>query len=116
MLSASDPNAAEQGLDTGTFTITRDQGGGDLVVYCPVPGPASSADYQETLSGSVAIADTRTSATIAITSVGDSRVEGRETVVLTLGPRPGLQHRLARQCDALTVADDGRSAMQVNLG
>ncbi len=83
-IQATDPNAAEQGQDTGTFTVSRDNTSGNLVVKYSVGGTAVPADYVETLSGSVTIPDGQPSATITITPVDDSEVEGNETVILTL--------------------------------
>ena len=61
-LSATDPNAAEEGQDTGTFTVSRNQTSGNLVVYYSVGGTAAAGDYEETLSGSVTIPDGQASA------------------------------------------------------
>ncbi|HUU23350.1 MAG TPA: Calx-beta domain-containing protein, partial [Phycisphaerae bacterium] len=71
-LTATDPNAAEQGQDTGTFTVSRDQTSGALVVKYSVGGSAASGDYEETLSGQVTIPDGQASAPITITPVDDS--------------------------------------------
>jgi len=81
---ASDADAAEKGLDAGTFTITRDDAAGVLTVRYTVGGTASNGSDYAALSGSVVIADGQTSATVTITPIDDPIYEGDETVVLTL--------------------------------
>jgi hypothetical protein len=85
-LSATDADADEWDLDPGRFTVTRDNSSGELTVHYSIGGTASAADYSETLTGSVVIADGQTSATINITPVHDVNmvVEGDETVILTV--------------------------------
>ncbi|MHC4716266.1 MAG: Calx-beta domain-containing protein, partial [Planctomycetota bacterium] len=87
-LSATDPDAAEELQDTGTFTVSRDDDTGDLVVNYSVSGTAAPADYQETLTGSVTVPDGQLSVDITITPVDDSEIEGDETVILTLTGDP----------------------------
>ncbi|HET6427131.1 MAG TPA: Calx-beta domain-containing protein, partial [Phycisphaerae bacterium] len=87
-LSATDPNAAEEAQDTGTFTVTRDNNVGNLVVNYSVTGTAAAADYEETLNGSVTILDGQLSVDITITPVDDTEVEADETVILTLTADP----------------------------
>ncbi len=84
---ASDPFAAETGPDPGVFTVTRSgDTTGALIVGYTIGGTATpGADYGA-LSGSLALAVGQTSATIVVTPVPDSLVEGNETVVLTLSP------------------------------
>lgn len=84
---ATDATAAEgeTPTNTGTFTITRS---GDtttaLTVAYTLGGTAiNGVDYSE-LSGTVEIPAGQTSATITITPLDDSLIEGDETVVLTL--------------------------------
>ena len=44
--AATDPSAAEDGLNTGTFTITRSNAIGDLTVNYTISGTATSgSDY-----------------------------------------------------------------------
>ena len=104
-LSATDPNAAEEGQDTGTFTFTRDQTSGNLTVNYSVAGSAEAADYEETLTGSVTILDGQASANITITPVDDSEVEGDETVILTLTADPAYQIG-SPSSGTVTIADN----------
>jgi hypothetical protein len=86
-VSATDSSAAEAGSATGTFTITRSgsTGGAILVRYAVGGTAAAGSDYQA-LSGTVTIARSATTATVTVTPLDDSQVEGSETVVLTLTP------------------------------
>jgi hypothetical protein len=83
-IQASDPAAAEQGNDTGQFTVTRSNGYGALTVKYSVGGTAAADDYFEMLSGSLAFANGELSKTILVTPVDDGLGEGSETIVLTL--------------------------------
>ncbi|MHC4716735.1 MAG: Calx-beta domain-containing protein, partial [Planctomycetota bacterium] len=87
-ITATDAAAAEELQDTGTFTVSRDDNTGNLVVNYSVSGTAAPADYEETLTGSVTIPDGQLSADITITPVDDSEVEGDETLILTLTADP----------------------------
>ncbi len=104
-LQATDPAAAEEGQDTGTFTVTRNDTSGNLVVHYTVSGTAEAADYEETLSGSVTIPDTQNSAAITITPVDDTEVEGSETVILTLSADPAYQIG-SPSIGTVTIADN----------
>ncbi len=104
-LTANDAAAAEEGPDAGQFTVSRDTTDGALTVYYSVGGTASSGDYSETLSGSVVIADGQSSATIDVTPVDDSEVEGDETVQLTLSTDAAYTIGTPSQ-DAVTIADN----------
>src|SRR5213079_1666649 len=84
-VAATDPNAAEQGTDPGTFTISRT---GDtssaLTVNYTLGGTAQNGTDYQPLGTSVTIAAGASSATVTVTPIDDSQVEGDETVVLTL--------------------------------
>ena len=104
-IAATDANAAEEGQDPGTFTVTRDKTAGDLVVNYAVSGSASGADYAETLSGQVTIPDGQPTADITITPVDDMFFEGDETVTLTLAAGT-LYNVGAPDSDTVTIADN----------
>jgi hypothetical protein len=111
-LTATDPNAAEQGQDAGTFTITRiGDTTGDLTVYYSVDpsSTASSSDYVEVLSGSVVIGAGSSSATITLTPVNDGAPEIAETIVLRLNADPNSQPAYvigSPSTDAITITDN----------
>jgi len=83
-VTATDPSAAEQAVNTGTFTITRTTSTGTLTVYYAVSGTATSGTDYSALGGSVVIANGQTSATVTITPIDDTAAEADETVTLTL--------------------------------
>ena len=85
-VSATDPTAAEAGLDPGIFTITR-----SIVTTAPLTvnyimsGPTTNGVDYTTVSGSVTIAANSTTATVTITPIDDSVYEGQvQYVILTL--------------------------------
>ena len=82
---ATDANASEQGPDTGTFTITR---AGDmssaLTVNYTLSGTAQNGTDYQRVGTSVTIAAGASSATVTVTPVDDTQVEGDETVILTI--------------------------------
>ena len=82
---ASDPNAAEAGLDPGVYTVSRTgTTTSSLTVNYAVSGTATNgADYQA-LSGSLVIQSGQSTATITVTPIDDTTVEGNETVIVTL--------------------------------
>ncbi len=84
-VTASDAAAAEGGADTGTFVVTRTgSAAGSLTVGFGLSGTAGGSDYTASASSSVTIPDGSYSATVTITPVADSLVEGDETVILSL--------------------------------
>ena len=105
-ITLSDSMAAEELTDPGQFTIDRGaETSGDLTVNYTISGTADSADYSETLSGSVTILDGQTSAVIDVTPVDDSDFEGDETLQLTLAA--GTDYTIGSPSDAtLTITDN----------
>jgi subtilase family serine protease len=92
-ITATDSAAAEAGLDTGTFTVTRS---GDtaraLTVHLAAPGGSAvaGADYVP-LPATVTIAEGAANATVTVTPIDDAIVEPNETVSLSLTDGPGYQ-------------------------
>jgi subtilase family serine protease len=92
-ITATDSAAAEVGLDTGTFTVTRS---GDttraLTVYLAAPAGSAvpGADYVP-LPPTITIAEGASSATLTVTPIDDAIVESNETVSLSLTDGPGYQ-------------------------
>jgi hypothetical protein len=85
-ISATDPNAAEAGVDAGTFVVSRTGATtGALDVIYTIGGTATNGtDYTPNLTGTVTIPDGQTSVAITINPVNDAATESGETVVLTL--------------------------------
>lgn len=88
---AMDPTATEAGRTPGTFKVSRTGSTTALTVFYTVGGTATrtgtGVDYA-TLSGSVVIPAGQTFALVTVTPNDDPLMEGSETVVLTLAPRP----------------------------
>ncbi|HEY3120680.1 MAG TPA: CARDB domain-containing protein, partial [Vicinamibacteria bacterium] len=84
-VTASDPTAAEAGLDTASFTFTRN-GSTDaaLVVGYTVAGSATPGSDYVRLSGTVTIPAGAADATVILTPLDDPLVEGDETVEVDL--------------------------------
>ncbi|MBE3123893.1 MAG: lamin tail domain-containing protein, partial [Planctomycetes bacterium] len=104
-LVATDPAAAEAGLNPGTFTVSRV---GDttsaLTVYYTVGGTAGTEDYSSVLTGSVVIGAGAASAPIVITPVDDGDDEPDETVTITLLADAG--YAIDAGSDTVTIADN----------
>ena len=89
-VAAVDPNAAEAGLDPGTFRFTRT---GSLVaaltVSYAISGSATNGVDYATIGTSIVIPAGQASADRTITPIDDTAQEGDETVVLTIVPGTG---------------------------
>ena len=86
-ITASDASASETGPDSGEFTVSLSDGiaqATDITVNYTVSGSASSADYAETLSGTVVIPAGQLNAAIDITPIDDAAQEPSEELTLTL--------------------------------
>ncbi len=82
---ASDPTASEPGANTGTFTFTRNgDDSADLVVNYSVSGSAGPGSDYTALSGTVTILAGSASATVLVTPLDDTALEGDETVIVSL--------------------------------
>ena len=88
-VAATDAAAAETGLNPGTFTITRNgTTTSALTVSYTLGGTATNGTDYDSPSGSVVIPAGSSTATVAVTPIADSQVEGDETVVFTAAPDP----------------------------
>ena len=84
-ITASDSTAAEAGLDPGVLTVSRTGSTASaLTVNYTITGTATNGTDYQPLSGSVMINAGQSSATITVTPIDDSSVEGNETVIVTL--------------------------------
>ena len=97
---ATDAAAAEEGLDPGTFTVTRTGStAADLVVHYTVGGTATNGTDYTLLTGTVTILAGANTATITVTPVDDADSELPETVVAMAqarieGLEPAARHVL----------------------
>ena len=108
--SVTDPAASEAGPDPGVFTFTRS--GGDvttsLLILVQPSGTATNGTDYASVGGSnffVTIPANQTTATLTINPLPDNRVEGSETVILTIQPRAA--YTIGTPASAtVTIADD----------
>src|SRR6266480_2134118 len=103
---ATDPNASEQGPDSGTFTISRTGNtSAALTVKYTLAGTAQNGtDYQQ-LGTSLTMAAGASSATVTVTPIDDTQVEGDETVVLTISTDAAYSVGSASSA-TITIADN----------
>ncbi|MCP9824942.1 S8 family serine peptidase [Synechococcus sp. EJ6-Ellesmere] len=110
-VAASDAAAAEAGEDPGSFTFTRS--GGDLaqalLVNFSLGGTATSGlDYTPGLGTSISFASNQTTATLTITPMDDTEVEGPETLTLTLVA--DAAYSIGTALATITIADNDSAA------
>ncbi len=114
---ANDPDAAEPG-DDGQFTVTLSGvSTKDIVIRYDVTGTADGeADYAS-LSGSVTIPATETTATIDVNVIDDAVLEDDETVIVTLSETDNTGVRVDPTGDTATVhIDDDDPGVRVTPG
>lgn len=105
-VTATDDQASEAGLDTGTFTFTR-TGSTDeaMTVNYTVAGTATSATDYQAIATSVVIPVGQSSATVTITPIDDEDIEGQETVQVSL--QASLEYNFGSSTSAtVNIADD----------
>lgn len=107
-VSATDNAAAEPGSNTGTWTFTRTGNlTQDLTVLFDITGTATSGTDYTALPASVTIPANQTTATLTLTPLDDSAVEGSETVILTLKTNPNSSYSVGNpSSDTVNIADD----------
>ena len=88
-LSATDKTATEAGPTTGAFTLARTGStASSSTVNYTVRGTAINGTDYVALAGSRTIPAGSSTATIIVTPINDTRMEGSETVVVALSSRP----------------------------
>lgn len=107
-VAATDPDAAEAGAATGTFTFTR---AGKITLLTPltvhfsVSGTAESGTDYVSLGTSVTIPAGAASATKTVTPIDDDLLDPDETVVVTLVADPAYTVGAASKA-TVTIDDD----------
>ncbi len=113
---ATDPSAAEAGLDTGTFTLTRTGSTTQpLVVTYSIGGNATPSrvfDYSR-IPGSTTIPVNSATAVITVRPIDDATFEGNETVTLTLTSDPSYIVGVPNAA-TVTVVDNDLAGTPVN--
>lgn len=90
-IAATDSSAAEQGLDAGTFTLSRTLTDGPLTVRYNVTGTATSGSDFAILGTQTVIPDGSATVSVTVTPLSDTVAEGPETVILTLSTDAGYE-------------------------
>ncbi len=84
-VTASDANASEPGTDTGAFTVSRTGStSAALTVNFTIGGSAVNGTDYSSIGTSVTIGAGSAFATVTVTPLDDTAVEGNEMVILTL--------------------------------
>lgn len=107
--------AAEQGQDSGIFTLTRTGSTASaLTVAVGVGGTATSGDWDlfGLAAGSVTFAAGSSTAIVSVFPIEDTIVEGTETVSLTLAASPAYSNAFNSSATVNIADNDG----QTNLG
>jgi subtilisin family serine protease len=113
-VTASDATAAEAGLDSGSFTVTRS---GDttlaLTVNFSLDGTASTSDYAPSLGSSINFASGQSSLTLTITPLDDTTVEATEILGLTLVS--AASYSIGTASATITITDNDTVASNLTL-
>jgi tartrate-resistant acid phosphatase type 5 len=116
-VAATDATAAEPGTDTGTLTVTRTGSTATaLTVNLSVGGTATNGVDYTTIPGAVTIPAGAASATVQVTPVDDTLVEGSETVTLTAAAGAGYNVVAPNSATVTILDNDGTSTNLVAAG
>lgn len=106
-VAATDNNAAENPVDTGTFTLTRAGSVASLAlpltVDYTVSGTTTADDYAA-LSGTATFLAGETTTMVVVTPVADATTEGAESVTVTLAS--SASYELGAASATVTIAAD----------
>jgi len=106
-VAATTATATEAGLVPGAFTVSRTGStAAALSVAYTVAGTATAGSDYTALAGSVTIPAGATSATITVTPINDTVVEGAETVVLTLAANAAYTVGTPNNATVTILSDD----------
>jgi hypothetical protein len=108
---AATSDGDENGPTAGAFTVTQTSAGStDTTVSYSVSGSADAGTDYSSLTGSVTIPATTTSAIISIPVLDDTTAEGTETVTLTLDAitsgAPGVSIDTANNSGSINILDN----------
>lgn len=115
IIAATDATAAEQGLSTGTFTITRDGNKSPALTVNLgfLKSTAVNGTDFDTIAGTLAMAANVTSATITVKPKDDTAMEPSETVVCTLSS--GTGYVLGTSFEAtVTITDNDTQTVTIH--
>ncbi len=114
---ASDANAAENPLDTGSFNISLSEAntGGAITVNYSIGGTATMGSDYTAISNSVIFSTGQQSKSIVITPINDTEVENSETVILTLSSGSGYSVGSPSSATVNITSDDVAQPPGTNL-
>jgi len=111
-IAASDADAAEAAVDTGTFTISRTGATvGDLTVQLSIGGSATETDDFLVIATTAVILTGQSSVAVMLTPVDDDVAESAETVTLTVEPDPAYAIGAAGTA-TVNIADNDNHSFQ----
>lgn len=115
---AATTDGSEAGPTAGQFTVSQNGTTDvDTVIAYAVTGTASSGDDYVALSGTVTIPAGQTTATIDVTVLDDTLIEGNETVIVTLTEITSGDARLAIDSAAdaatMTIVEDDTGLVRI---
>jgi hypothetical protein len=115
---ASDPDASETGSDPGVFTFSRTGGaiGTALTVFFSHAGTASEGTDYANIGGAIAtvtIPGGQGSATVTISPLPDTAVEGPETAIATV--QPNANYTIGAPSTATVTIADGNNTPVVTI-
>ena len=117
--SVPDNSAAEAGLATGYFFISRSGGDSNspMTVYCTIGGTASNGvDYALLPTGSLTLPAGVTSTNLVVKPIDDLIVEPTETVTLKLASDPAYNYKLGTTSTfTLNLTSDDQATYEVTL-
>jgi Bacterial Ig domain/Calcineurin-like phosphoesterase/Calx-beta domain len=112
-ISATDANASEPGVNTGTYTISRTgPTTNPLTVSYGWSGTAGNGTDYVTLSGSIVIPANAASVVLSLTPLDDAIVEPTETAILTLVANPAYIVGSSGSA-TVTIADDDAQTVSI---
>lgn len=114
-IDATDATASETGPATATFTISRDEDDPTtdaVTVSYTISGSAKNGKDYNKITKTVTIDAGDESATITVTPKADSKVEGPETVVLTLA-KGSYNIASGASTDSATISDAQKPTLTV---
>lgn len=109
VFQVSDPSAAETTqppANTGTFHFYLPYNVGPLTVNFTVGGTAANGTDYQSIPTSVTIPSGQKDAYVTVTPIDDTRVEGPETVVLTISSSPNYSLLQSPSSGTVTIADN----------
>ncbi|MDY3562373.1 hypothetical protein R5W23_003839 [Gemmata sp. JC673] len=117
-VAASDASAAEGVTpDTGTFTITRvGDTSAALTVTYTLGGTAVNGVSYQLLTGTVTFAPGASTATVTLTPIDNSSVDGTRTAVLTLSPSAAYDIATGAGQATVSIADNDALGRRLVVG